>query len=623
MQLNQWFGIFHNKLELLWNIKMEPNYFKSGSGKSYEQYGQSSNVKGITRDQYRKAQLYLKNDLLFDIKLIVECHLSNQNKIEKLEKIEKKILSKLNKIDIGNNHLEDLQFKLSLLEIDLKYKEQEYQKTWNSFLENPVKHKLDLNKVRKERDSFIEQKRSLTTEMIYFQDKPPMDPVNKALKEVRNSITQLKIQKQPSTSEYKPSYGQSTYEEPIYEQPSYMKITIEQFYQAHEDIYSLTIRGINSILSGNISNSNKIEKLEEIEHKFVNGLEVIEDFSKKRKQILQKIDIIEDKISNGVDSLETLKSLQDHRQELKDQITFEVGTSEIKAANSALLEVREAITKLRLSKEEAKPTQQQPMPKQPVQQTHPQSYVQHVKTQEERIINLDKAHFLLDERLIKVLSDNPTDSTKSLNLLIDLQENQIKDFQNKFQNESTSKAYANSLNDLKNTHKVRLEAIKYALNSMEGINLLKSNEINILIKNPERTLKSFHMELIDSTSISQLPKSKDLGLILVENFVKRMELHQKEIMEFPKEPENFTIPKNAIKLIEAYDKYIIAKSKNDYASLFGLQEGYTEEDVNKAFNKLAVKIHPDKNTDYPKEAEILFKFFQGLATFLINMQRKD
>jgi DnaJ-class molecular chaperone len=50
-----------------------------------------------------------------------------------------------------------------------------------------------------------------------------------------------------------------------------------------------------------------------------------------------------------------------------------------------------------------------------------------------------------------------------------------------------------------------------------------------------------------------------------------------------------------------------AKEETDYYKILGVKRGATEDQIKKAFKKLAVRFHPDKNQDNPEEAKIKFQ----------------
>ncbi|KAJ53854.1 molecular chaperone DnaJ [Clostridium tetanomorphum] len=62
-------------------------------------------------------------------------------------------------------------------------------------------------------------------------------------------------------------------------------------------------------------------------------------------------------------------------------------------------------------------------------------------------------------------------------------------------------------------------------------------------------------------------------------------------------------------------------AKKDYYEILGLQKGASDEDIKKAFRKLAIKYHPDKNKG-DKEAEERFKEINEAYQVLSDPQKK-
>ena len=59
----------------------------------------------------------------------------------------------------------------------------------------------------------------------------------------------------------------------------------------------------------------------------------------------------------------------------------------------------------------------------------------------------------------------------------------------------------------------------------------------------------------------------------------------------------------------------------DYYARFGLELGASDEEIKKRHKELALKLHPDKNTDDP-EAEQRFKEMQETFSFLSNPESR-
>lgn len=62
--------------------------------------------------------------------------------------------------------------------------------------------------------------------------------------------------------------------------------------------------------------------------------------------------------------------------------------------------------------------------------------------------------------------------------------------------------------------------------------------------------------------------------------------------------------------------------QKDYYQILGVSESAGEDEIKKAYRKLAVKFHPDKNIENPKEAEAKFKEISAAYYVLSDPKRK-
>ena len=62
-------------------------------------------------------------------------------------------------------------------------------------------------------------------------------------------------------------------------------------------------------------------------------------------------------------------------------------------------------------------------------------------------------------------------------------------------------------------------------------------------------------------------------------------------------------------------------AKRDYYVVLGIEKGATEEEIKKAYRRLAVKHHPDKNPDDP-QAEEKFKELGEAYDVLVDADKR-
>ena len=63
-------------------------------------------------------------------------------------------------------------------------------------------------------------------------------------------------------------------------------------------------------------------------------------------------------------------------------------------------------------------------------------------------------------------------------------------------------------------------------------------------------------------------------------------------------------------------------SKRDYYEVLGVPKDAGDAEIKKAFKKLALKYHPDRNPDNPKAAEEKFKEINEAYSVLSNKQKR-
>lgn len=62
--------------------------------------------------------------------------------------------------------------------------------------------------------------------------------------------------------------------------------------------------------------------------------------------------------------------------------------------------------------------------------------------------------------------------------------------------------------------------------------------------------------------------------------------------------------------------------KRDYYEVLGVEKGATDEELKKAFRKMAKKYHPDANQDNKEEAEAKFKEVNEAYEVLSDPRKK-
>ena len=67
----------------------------------------------------------------------------------------------------------------------------------------------------------------------------------------------------------------------------------------------------------------------------------------------------------------------------------------------------------------------------------------------------------------------------------------------------------------------------------------------------------------------------------------------------------------------------MTSTKKDYYKILEINKNSTPEEIRKAYKKLAMKYHPDKNPENPEESEIKFKEISEAYSVLSNPSKKS
>merc|ERR1712076_161339 len=70
-------------------------------------------------------------------------------------------------------------------------------------------------------------------------------------------------------------------------------------------------------------------------------------------------------------------------------------------------------------------------------------------------------------------------------------------------------------------------------------------------------------------------------------------------------------------------KHLMSKIKEDFYKTLGLDKNASETDIKKAYRKLALKWHPDKNPDNKEVAEEKFKQIAEAYDVLSHKEKRD
>ncbi len=66
--------------------------------------------------------------------------------------------------------------------------------------------------------------------------------------------------------------------------------------------------------------------------------------------------------------------------------------------------------------------------------------------------------------------------------------------------------------------------------------------------------------------------------------------------------------------------YLAQRAKTEYYDILGISSGASEDEIKKAYRKLSVRFHPDKNRAHPEDAAELFKLISEAYDILIDAE---